>query len=71
MESTTDATAGLTTEFSKSLTVEQTETSKEEEPTKVDDNRQIDKEKAEEFKELGNKAFRGLWLNRLQLPKCD
>lgn len=58
MASTSDETSGLTNDLSKSSIVEQTANG---------DEVKVDKEKAEEFKEMGNKAFRGL--SRILLRK--
>lgn len=59
----TDETAGLSTEFSKSSIVESPVKDEEEKSDAADADANskpvVDKEKAEEFKELGNQAFRG------------
>lgn len=56
--SPSDVTVGLSSELSKSSLAEK----KENGDNKVDSSEvKIDKEKAEEFKELGNQAFRGIF----------
>lgn len=58
--STPDETNGLTNELSKSSIIEQVSMNNAEKTTVGDEAPVVvDKAKAEEFKELGNKAFKG------------